>query len=171
MSDLSFEYAFALYELAKDKTEKDDFLSNLKETCELLKGDAYRFFTHPEIKKEDKKALIVKDFAEGTFCNFLLVLIDNDRISILPEIEQDFEQILLDESKTIPVKVTSKVPLGETYLASLKEKLTKKLHAIVVIDNVINETITAGIKIEYGSYLIDLTVDKKLSDLLMELKE
>ena len=64
----------------------------------------------------------------------------------------------------------SKVNLTKEYLDKLKEKLEIKTSKNVLLENVIDKSITAGIRIEYESNIIDLTVDKKFNDLINDLK-
>ena len=172
MSELSFEYAKALYELSSSQDDKEVILHNLKEFAKVLENrDIMRFFTHPEINIDKKKELIKKDVPEGVLRDFFYVLLDNKRIQIVDEIASDYEQIFLTDSKTKKAVVYSNKPLTEDYLNKLEKQLESRIGASVILTNLIDEKITAGIRIEYESTVIDLTVDKKLSNLITNLKE
>ncbi|MCR5741951.1 MAG: ATP synthase F1 subunit delta [Gammaproteobacteria bacterium] len=172
MSDLSFEYANALYELSSKEKSQEDILASLKLFDEVLKDEMIlKFFKNPEISIDVKKSFIDKDIKDTLFKHFLFVLLDNRRIEIIGDIAKDFEGIYLISQKLKKVKVSSNKELTKDYLLKLKNNLESKLKSKVLIENVIDNNITAGIRIEYDSNLIDLTVDKKLSDLLVALKE
>ena len=93
------EYAKALYELVNTIHEKEELLKDLGETLKVFSGDTLKFFLYPEIEKEKKKDVIKSSFKEGLLRDFLFVLIDNDRISLLNEIKDEFESMLDEEKK------------------------------------------------------------------------
>ena len=172
MSALSLEYTKALYELASNREEKEVLLFNLFEISKVFNDtDILKFFTYPETSIKLKKEFINKDIKEGLFKNFIYVLIDNRRIELLPEISIDFENLFFKEFNVIRAQVYSKNLLSEDYKNKLKEKLEAKTKKEIIIENIIDDSISAGVRIEYESNIIDLTVDKKLNDLISNLKE
>lgn len=172
MSKESFEYTKALYELLKNAEEKKSVLESLKNADSLIQGDLLKFFIHPEIDKDRKKDLLNKLFDKSVFRDFLCVLVDNSRINILGEIVEDFEDFILNENKNVEVKVYSKSELTQAYLEELKDKLLKDLDGSSInLINIIDESITGGIRIEYGSNVIDGTLNTKFNNLIKALKE
>ncbi|MBR4237110.1 ATP synthase F1 subunit delta [bacterium] len=165
------EYAKALYELMNSVSTKEEFLKDLNETLKVFSGDTLKFFLYPEIEKEKKKDVIKASFKEGLLRDFLFVLIDNDRISLLEEIKDEFESMLDEEKKLKQVIVYSKEKLDDNYLKKLKDILEKKLSKKLILENVIDESIISGIKISYDSKEIDLTLNAKFKDLVDKLKE
>lgn len=165
------EYAKALYELMDSVSTKEEFLKDLNETLKVFSGDTLKFFLYPEIEKEKKKDVIKASFKEGLLRDFLFVLIDNDRISLLEEIKDEFESMLNEEKKLKQVIVYSKEKLDDNYLKKLKDILEKKLSKKLTLENVIDESIISGIKISYDSKEIDLTLNAKFKDLVDKLKE
>ena len=165
------EYAKALYELVNTIHEKEELLKDLGETLKVFSGDTLKFFLYPEIVKEKKKDVIKSSFKEGLLRDFLFVLIDNDRISLLEEIKDEFESMLDEEKKLKQVIVYSREKLDDNYLKKLKDILEKKLSKKLVLENKIDEKIISGIKIAYDSKEIDLTLNAKFKDLVDKLKE
>ena len=171
MNELSFEYAKALYELASSKTEKEAFLYDLKETSLVFNDEKInKFFSHPEISIKTKKEFIDKAYSAGSFRNFLYVLLDNRRISLIHEILTNYEFIYLNDNEVVKAKVYSNKELDEAYINKVKSNIEEKTQKGVIIENIIDNSITAGIRIEYESTLIDLTIDKKFNDLINNLK-
>lgn len=171
MSKESFEYAKALFGLAKNKDEKKEFLNDLNSSVEAFDHDIMNFFTHPEISKDSKKEIIIKSYPSGYYRDFLCVLIDNNRISMIEEIKDDFEKLYLEENKVTQVTVYSKVELDDDYLNEIKNKMEKKIGNDVEVTNLIDTNIIGGIRIEYDSNLIDLTINHKFGDMVAKLKE
>lgn len=165
------EYAKALFELASTTSKKEELLIDLNETLKVFSGDTLKFFLYPEIEKEKKKDVVKSSFKDGLLRNFLFVLIDNDRISLLEEIKDEFESMLDEEKKMKQVIVYSKEKLSEDYLKKLKDILEKKLSHKIVLENIIDNSIISGIKISYESKEIDLTLNAKFKDLVEKLKE
>ena len=165
------EYAKALFELASTTSKKEELLIDLNETLKVFSGDTLKFFLYPEIEKEKKKDVVKSSFKEGLLRDFLFVLIDNDRISFLEEIKDEFESMLDEEKKLKQVIVYSKEKLDDNYLKKLKDILEKKLSKKLILENVIDKSIISGIKISYDSKEIDLTLNAKFKDLVDKLKE
>lgn len=171
MSELSFEYAKSLYELASSKQQKEAFLHDLKETSSVFSDETIKkFFTHPEISIKVKKEFLDKSYSGGTFRDFLYVLLDNRKIGLIHDISTDFEFIYLNDNEVVKARVYSNKELDSAYLAKVKSNIENKTQKEVLIENIIDSSITAGIRIEYESTLIDLTLDKKFNDLIDNLK-
>lgn len=172
MSNVAFEYAKALFQLKDTKEEKKKFYNDLLETIEIFKDEeVYKFFIHPEIPKKVKKENIEQAYEKGDYRDFLMVLIDNDRLNIINEIKDEYYLLLLNQDKEKLVTVYSKNLLSESYLKELKNKLEKKYQTNIILKNEIDESIIAGIKIQVDSSLTDLTINSDFENLLSKLKE
>ncbi len=171
MSNLSFEYAKALFELSEKTLDKKDIFELLKSSLDIFSDDEIsEFLSSPTIPKDDKKKVIGKSFSKGLYRDFLYVLIDNSRILDLKDIKDDYESLLLDYLNKMNVLVYSKERLDDSYLSKLKEELEKKFNKELVLVNKIDESIKAGIRIEYESKVLDLSVNTRLEKLKKELK-
>ena len=127
MSELSFEYAKALYELASSKKEKEAFLHDLKETSSVFMDETItKFFSHPEINIKKKKEFIEKAYSNSTFRDFLFVLLDNRRIGLIHDIQKDYEFIFLNDNEVVKAKVYSNKELDEAYLKKVKANIEEK---------------------------------------------
>lgn len=171
MSNLSFEYAKALYDLSGDLKSKKDILSSLTMSKEIFDDEVLSFFLHPNIKVEDKKKVIGKTFPKGIYRDFLYVLLDNSRIDILEDIKIDYEKLLDDELKHSKVLVYSKERLSDKYLEKLQDKLENMLNKNITLDNILDESIIGGIRIEYDFKVLDLSINKRIDDMVKTLKE
>ena len=171
MSDISKEYAKALYDLSDNASIKEECLYNMNSLIESMDFEIRNFLMHPEIKNDEKKKVLSSVFDDGLFKDFIFVLIDNDRLSILDEIRDDYKVLLDNEKNILDVIVYSHDKLSSDYLDKLKEKLSKKTKRNISLTNIIDEKITAGIKVTYESKEIDLTLDTKMKNFKEELKE
>ena len=170
MSSVSIEYAKALYETISSK-KRHEITLLFDASLSMLNEGLNKILNNPRVKKDDKKEIINELFDSSIYRDFLMVLIDNDRINLLEEIKDDYLSILNNDDKIVDVKVYSSELLSESYLDSLKEKLEKRIESKVRLINLIDDEIIGGIRITYDSKEIDLTVNKRFDDLILQLKE
>ncbi len=171
MSSLSIEYAKALYDLSTSSKMKHEILSLFDASLSMLDEGLSKVIFNPKIKIDEKKEIIEKIFDKSIYRDFLLVLLDNNRLNILEEIKLDYQELINEENKIIDVKVYSKELLSDEYLESLKIKLEKRIGSKLRLINLIDDTIIGGVRINYDSKEKDLTINQKFDDLKMKLKE
>lgn len=121
MSKIASTYAKALYDIALEENVleevKNDFnviVSSIKEQPQFL-----NVLTLPKLDKEEKKQLIKSIFSSNTpqiSVNFLMVLIDKDRIDLLNEIVVAFNQMVNEHFGIVEGTVYSAVPLSDAQL-------------------------------------------------------
>lgn len=167
MSQLGHEYAKALFELVDNKL---DTLNELKAFSSSLDEESIRFFKHPKINQKDKKEMINKIGFSKSLTHFLYVIIDNNRFDLLDDISFEFASLYHNMNKIIPVKVYSKRPLSKDYVDRLTLKLKDKISNNIQVETVIDETIIAGIRVEYESKVIDQTVNNYFEEMVTSLK-
>lgn len=164
-------YADALIQIAKsgklsyEKVSTD--LNLIKSTLETSK-DLDTFLTNPIISVEDKKEIVNKVFADeidALILNFLKVVIDKNRFDTFPEIFEAYSKALDDINNISRINVTSAVAMSAETQARLKEKLELKLRKNVILDLNINSDIIAGLVINIGDNVIDMSLKNKLEDL------
>ncbi|MBU0996869.1 MAG: ATP synthase F1 subunit delta [Firmicutes bacterium] len=165
------QYALAVFTLAIEKNELNIVRDSFSEFIEQLDKSAMHFMKHPLFKKSEKKELLDKVIKNSSLKHFLFVLIDNDRFQSIKDIHQAFEELVLNQQETLMVTVWSKTKLSKADLNRVKEKLEKDNHQKIVVENKIDEMILAGHRIEYSGYIHDTSVNRKLTDLVSELKK
>ena len=77
----------------------------------------------------------------------------------------DYEFIYLNDNEVVKARVYSNKELDDAYILKVKSNIENKTQKEVIIENIIDNSITAGIRIEYESTLIDLTIDKKFNQM------
>jgi F-type H+-transporting ATPase subunit delta len=94
--------------------------------------------------------------------NFVRVLVDNERLQVLPEIRDLFEQLRHAFEGVKDAEITSAFPLDDAAFARLIADLEQKfgkLQASVVVD----PALIGGVKIAIGDRVIDASVRGKLA--------
>jgi F-type H+-transporting ATPase subunit delta len=97
--------------------------------------------------------------------NMIRVLADNDRLSVLPEIVELFEQERAAVEGTVVAEVTSAVALNDAQQSSIAEALKKRLGRDVTLECKIDESLLGGAIIRAGDVVIDGSVVGKLEKL------
>ncbi len=173
---VSRPYAEALMSLAKSNNVADKFDSDVRSLLNLLKESQplQNFFANPFIDAEDKKGVISKILSDDTnpiFRNFLMLLVDRRRITLVEDIGQEYLAKLREFNQTVLAEVISAVPLTDEQKQTIKEKVKSMTDAREVeLDSKINSDIIGGVIIKVGSQVVDSSLRGQLRRLSLSLK-
>jgi F-type H+-transporting ATPase subunit delta len=130
----------------------------------------------PAIPVEQKHALLDSLAAkagvtERRVRNFIALLIDRDRIRMLPEIADQLESELNNRAGRVHAEIVSARELGEeqrsTLLAELDRLTGKSVHASYAVD----AGLIGGVKVQVGSTIYDGSVRGQLQRIRQQLVE
>jgi len=164
------EYAKAIYELAhetnKIKTFNECFIVV---TQTAFKNEKFlEILDSPVISKEEKKELIKKVYKslDEDFINFLYVIIDHNRFSLVDEIYGEYETLILTDKNIVRAKVFSAYELSDkemqNVISALEERYkNKKIEA----ENIINPELIGGIRVLVNNESVDLSLKNSLDKL------
>jgi len=164
-------YSDALVDLAKDgKLTFEKINTDLTLVKSILNQspDLNEILANPLTSIENKKEIIDKVFTgeiDTLIINFLKVLVDKNRFFVYSDILDSFNVSLDNINNISRIKVTSAVEMTEESKNKLKTKLEEKLKKNVILDLNINSNIIAGLVIEMGDNIIDMSLKHKLEDL------
>nr|QCI07381.1 ATP synthase CF1 subunit delta [Leiomenia cribrosa] len=171
IAKVALPYAEALLESVKksnllQKTNQD--LSLISKTI-LESSDLKSFLENPLINANIKKNVLKKIFISEintSVLNFLLVLIDRRRITLLNTIIIKYLELAYKLDSTIIAKVSTAVALTEVQQEALIEKIkiiTNNKHVKLSIK--INSNLIGGLIIQIGSKVIDTSLSGKLKQI------
>ena len=102
--------------------------------------------------------------------NFVLLLAENSRVQVLPEVSEMFEQLKTRHDGVLDAKVTSAFAMSDAQLkdlvADLEARFKRKIEAKVSID----PELIGGVKVEVGDEVLDASVRAKLEAMAVALK-
>jgi F-type H+-transporting ATPase subunit delta len=169
-------YAAALLDLAQSKNAVEAVHSDVDSLSAVLKADpsVANFLSNPVMDGEKKKDTIKKIASEASFSNFttnfLLLLVDKQRIDAADDICAAFEDMYCQLTDTQVATVKSAVKLEQEQQFMIAKKLQELTGAKnIKLKPVIDETLIAGFVVEYGSSQIDLSVKGQLDRITAEL--
>lgn len=168
---VSKTYSEALFEVAKEDNKVDELQAEFEFVVSSFKEypEFYEIFKTPKINFEEKKRIIHEIFADKvseSLLNFIYVILDKKRGSDILEIKSAFDQRVDDYKGIAKVTVETVLPLTESQLSAITEKLAVKTGKQVVIETVINKSLVAGMVIKMGDHVIDGSVKYKLEGML-----
>ena len=169
LSTLARPYAKAAFSAAVDSGDFAQWSTALQTLAVISKTDKVSdLIASPSVSALEKAKAIADvagdDCNEGA-ANILIVLAENDRFALLPEISTQYEQLKADHEKSANVVVTSAFELSDAQQKTLVEKLTAKLSREVAITVNVDSSLIGGVIIKAGDLVIDDSVRGKLSKL------
>jgi len=168
MTEISNEYATALFSLAlEDKCEKE-YCGCLETVSDIFKKepDYLEFLSCPSIPIDERTKAVDEAFAymPEHMVSFLKILCEKGRISDLEECFEIYRTLLSEHEKRSVAKVTSAVVLTEEEKSELSKKLGEREKCTVTLDCRVDPSIIGGLIIEIGGKVIDGSIRARLSD-------
>lgn len=161
------EYAKALHDLAIEEAKLDCFLECFKALNESLSDkEFYNLLSSPIIDSIEKKKIIYKVYKsfDETFINFLCVIIDHNRFSIILNIYDEFKNLVMEDNNIIRIQILSANELKKSQIKQLENTLMDKYKGKQLeIENIVNSELIGGIQIISNDESIDITLKSTLN--------
>ena len=169
-------YAQALFEVGEETQTTSELYQELKQLVDILNEnkDLYNFLKSPLIGREDKKNVmnnIFEDQLSKNMNNFLKIVIDKDRISVIENIQESYKSLLNDKNNILEGTAITAVALNEKEIKDLEKNLSTKYNKNVTLTNVVDETILGGVLVKLGNEEIDGTIRTRLSRMKKQLSQ
>jgi F-type H+-transporting ATPase subunit delta len=168
-STIARPYAQAVFELARASRDYQSWSTLLQFAAAVTQNPAMtKYIDNPRVPKATLAQLLIE--VCGTTVNehgknFLQVLIDNKRLSVLPEIAEIFEQLRAQAESRMDAEVVSAFPLSEAQRqgisAGLKKRLGREINLVAKVDS----ALIGGAIIRAGDMVIDGSVTGHLEKL------
>lgn len=101
---------------------------------------------------------------------FIRVLVDNERLQVLPEIRDLFVALKNEHEGVLEADIASAFPLDDATLASLRADLEARFKARLNVQVHIDPELIGGVRIAVGDEVIDASVRGKLANMAAALK-
>ena len=108
---------------------------------------------------------IFKGKIDEELLSFLLILIEKDRILYLREKLNEMEKIDLERKNILSAVVKTAVPLLESEISDLQEKLEKQYNKKIIMTTEIDKSLLGGVYVRVGNDVIDGTIKSKLEEM------
>jgi F-type H+-transporting ATPase subunit delta len=168
-STIARPYAQAAFDIASEKGDLKGW-SEMLQLLAVVASDALMqdMISNPAIETSkviDVMSGVAGDSLNETGRNFLNVLAENDRLNVLPEIAELYEQHRAEAEKTVEAEVTSAFPLSDAQKQQLVDALKNRLGRDVSLVTKTDESIIGGAIVRAGDLVIDGSVSSQLEKL------
>ena len=169
LTTLARPYAKAAFELARDADALAAWDDMLKLAGEIVTEPSMATVLESPHVTAGQAVRIITDAGaerfEGRFRDFLKVLGDNGRLSLLPEIGRLFGKYRQAAEKRLEVRVVSAIALEEGQAERLRLALEKRFDSEVTVANEIDAGIIGGAVVYAGDQVIDGSLRGRLNNL------
>jgi F-type H+-transporting ATPase subunit delta len=161
---LARPYARALFLLAKESGQLKDVSEALAFSAQAsMVPVVAELLDNPRASSAQLFELIIHPEAPEMMRNFLAVLAENGRLSLLSDVSALFEQLRAESEQVVKAKITSAAVLTETELNHLTDALKKRFGREVEVQTSVDASLIGGAVIDTGDVVIDGSVRNKLS--------
>jgi F-type H+-transporting ATPase subunit delta len=173
ISTIARPYAVAAFKLAKEQKTLAKW-SEMLILATAVGADAKfsAYIEDPKVNSNDLQDAFLKvcgDKLNKHGKNFIKVLVEYDRLSVLPAISSAFEELKAQDEGTLDAQIISAVKLNAAETKELVKKLEAKFGKKVAATVSVDSEIIGGIKIIVGDTVIDASVKAQLQNLAYSL--
>jgi F-type H+-transporting ATPase subunit delta len=162
LTTIARPYAQAVFGLARDTkrfAEWSDMLAFIASV--YADPQVQRALANPKLTKEDVERLLVGVCGERLDLaarNLLILLVRNDRLTVLPYILERYEQMREEQENTLEASVESAFPLNDEQLEILMQRLERRTNHKVKANVRIAPELIGGVKVQIGDEVWDASV-------------
>jgi len=168
LTTIARPYAKAAFDFAVESADIAKWQEMLVFAAEVTKNDDMRNILSSAMAPDKLADLFVSICEEQLNTqgqNFIRVLAENNRLSVLPDIAIQFSAFKAEHDKEIDVDVTSAIKLSKEQLDNISAALEKRLARKVKLICNVDPALVAGVIIKAGDTVIDGSVNSKLNRL------
>jgi len=169
LSTLARPYAKAAFQAAVDTGALQAWSDMLVIASEVtLNEDMAKVLSHPGLTGQQQAQTLIDvcgDKLNASVQNLINVLAENKRISLLPQILEQFEHLKAELEKAVDVEIISAFEVSDESKQKLTDALKAKLAKDVRVTTTVDSTLVGGAIIRAGDMVIDGTVRGKLAKL------
>lgn len=167
-------YAEAVYSLATEQQTLSKWSEALAWLAAMVANpDVAQVVTNPKHTAQEIEALlfdVLGDKASGEVRNFVVTLIENRRLTLLPEVAAQFEELKAQAEGALDAIVETAFPLNDAQQAELAASLSQKYAKSVRVNVREVPELIGGVRILIGDDVIDASVSGKLQAMAASLK-
>lgn len=174
ISEVARRYARALYEISKSAKNQDRVFSEIRTLKQVIESDAaiQEFVTSPLVaptsKMEALKGALSGKCSEEVV-NTLLLLAENARLEVFPELVAAFEEISDEDHGVTRGTVRSASPLSAEARKQIEETVTKVTKNKVILNFTEDPKLLGGMVAQVGGWTFDDSLETHLTRMSEEL--
>ena len=161
-------YAKAAFDFAVEHQCIDRWQHMLAFTAEVTRNEQIKALLSGAVAPETMSATFIAvcgDQLDQAGQNLIKVMAENNRLSVLPEVLEQFIALRASLEATVEVEVISATTLNDVQLVKITAAMEKRLSRKVKLNCKIDKSVMAGVIIRAGDLVIDGSVRGRLERL------
>jgi len=162
-------YAKAAFELAKKGGNYDSWSDRLAFLNAVVSDKTVAAALDDPANTAADRAELVKKIAgdrlDPESTNMVSLLSENNRLSLMGEIGEMYEELRAEEEGVLDANVTSAMALDDNYKSKLAEALQRKFNKKINIIETIDDSLIGGAIVRAGDVVIDGSIKGRLAQL------
>jgi F-type H+-transporting ATPase subunit delta len=174
LATIARPYAEAAFELARDENALPVWSEMLRFAATIV-GDkrVADALDNPRLDAAAKESLLLSiggDRFDAQARNFIHVLVEGERVTLLPQIAVMFEILKNEAEATAKAMIESAYELSEAQIAELKGALEKRFGRKIEATVTVNPDLIGGARVTVGDAVLDGSVQAKLAAMHAQLR-
>ena len=174
LATIARPYAEAAFGLARDEQALPVWSEMLRFASTIVADPGVaKALDNPRLDNAAKESLLLSiggDRFNAQARNFIHVLVEGERVSLLPHIAEMFESLKNEAEATATATIESAVELGDAQVAELKAALEKRFGRKIETTVTVNPDLIGGARITVGDAVLDGSVQAKLAAMHTQLR-
>lgn len=167
-------YAEAVYKLAVANQNLSEWSKMLQLAAVIAENDDVKQLIGNPVVSAKQLGEIILEIGRNKFNsearNLVMLLADNKRILVLPQIRQLFEQLKAQYEGVLEAKIVSAFAMESRQLKKLIDDLERKFKRKIEAQVSIDPELIGGVKVEIGDEILDASIRGKLEAMAVALK-
>ena len=168
LSTTARPYAQALFD------HSDGWLEDLDQIVSAMSEDVVELLISSPEKAYKEKTEIFVDLFDGQVqqktINFLKVLGEAKRLSLLPTISSEYKKLLAERDSSSELTITSAYELTKEQVDSITKGLEKRYGENVNVKSEVDSALIGGFSVKCGDEVIDHSIKGRLDKLINQIK-
>ncbi len=174
LSTIARPYAEAAFDLARQESALGAWSQMLRFGATIVADERVAAaLDNPRLDAGAKKSLLLSiagDRFDAQARNFIRVLVDADRVAMLPQIAAQFDALKDAAEATAKATIESAFDLTEAQVAGLKAALEKRFGKKIETSVSVNPALIGGARVTVGDAVIDGSVQARLDAMSTQLR-
>tara|TARA_B100000029_G_scaffold11328_1_gene12128 strand:- start:140 stop:652 length:513 start_codon:yes stop_codon:yes gene_type:complete len=168
LSTTARPYAQALFD------HSDGWSEDLDQIVSAMSEDVVGLLISSPEKAYKEKTEIFVDLFDGQVqqktINFLKVLGEAKRLSLLPTISSEYKKLLAEKDSSSDLTITSAYDLSAEQIDSITTGLEKRYGKNVTVKSQVDSTLIGGFSVKCGDEVLDHSIKGRLDKLINQIK-
>jgi len=169
LATLARPYADAVFKLAKESEDFDNWSANLVFFAQIVQDPLMaNIVANPRIDKVTLTKILLDlcdTHVNEVGKNLIRLLVDNDKVRVIPHIATQFEQLKANYQGYVKVEIISTYAVKPPQQQEIEAILRRRLGKAVDIKITVDRALTGGWLIKVGDQVIDLSIRGRLQQL------